>query len=156
MTTTLAPPLIDNLSTDDRDIKLLIIRALVACEGQEVFDQLHALLGDEDSFVRAEAIRSLAGWDIGATEFENLLDDPDPSVRLCAAEAIGKRGGRGAVEKLAEFSFSFEGYHGRKTARLLRDLDQCQASDFFLKVLEDPKQKRVWSVAIEALEELNR
>ena len=50
---------------------------------------------------------------------------------------------------------AFEGYHGNRTARLLRDLDGPQASALFIDVLRDPERKRTWAVAIEALAELN-
>jgi HEAT repeat protein len=143
------------VATADRDLKLLLIRALAACDGQAVSALLAEHIRDEDSFVRAEAVRALSRLGQVDSQVEALLADPDPSVRLCAAEAVAGAGGVGAVEMLVDFALSFEGYHGRQAARLLRSLDATRASALFLAVLRDPQRKRTWSVAIEALEELN-
>jgi HEAT repeat protein len=86
---------------------------------------------------------------------EALLGDPDPAVRLSAAQAVAAARGDDAVKLLTDFAFSFEGYHGRDAARLLRELDADRASALFVEVLKNPDDKRIWSVAIEALEELN-
>ena len=72
-----------------------------------------------------------------------------------SAEAVASAGGVSAVEMLVDFALSFEGYHGRWAARLLRGLDATRASARFIDVLRDPQRKRTWSVAIEALEVLN-
>ncbi|MCP4383104.1 MAG: hypothetical protein GY798_17060 [Hyphomicrobiales bacterium] len=140
----------------DRNLKLLVIRALGAADGEAVTALLTKHVRDEDSFVRTEAVRALARLGEVGTEVEALLDDPDPSVRLSAAKAVAGAGGAGAVERLVDFAFSFEGYHGRDAARLLRDLDSTRANALFIDVLRDPERKRFWSVSIEALEELNR
>jgi HEAT repeat protein len=139
----------------NRDLKLLLIRALSAGDAETVTDFLTDQIHDEDSFVRAEAVRALTRLGRTGSQIEALLDDPDPSVRLSAAEAIAAAGGDDAVELLADFAFSFEGYHGRLAARLLREMDAARASALFIGVLQNPERKRVWSVAIEALEELN-
>jgi len=68
---------------------------------------------------------------------------------------MGKSGREDVVAALVAFTSSFEGYHARETARILRRTDARTASRAFLDVLGDPDQKRIWSVAIEALEELN-
>jgi HEAT repeat protein len=143
------------VATADRDLKLLLIRALAASDGQAVTALLVEHIRDEDSFVRAEAVRALSKLGQVGSRIEALLGDPDPSVRLCAAEAVAGAGGIGAVEMLVDFALSFEGYHGRQAARLLRSLDATRASALFVDVLRDPRRKRTWSIAIEALEELN-
>jgi len=84
-----------------------------------------------------------------------MLADCDPAVRLSAAQAVAAAGGSDAIGVLVNFAFSFEGYHGRGTARLLRNLDATRASALFVEVLRDHKRKREWSVAIQALSELN-
>ncbi|GBE44171.1 putative lyase [bacterium BMS3Bbin10] len=139
----------------DRDLKLLLIRALAAAGGEAAPAFLVEQIGDEDSFVRTETVRALFRLGRVGSEIEALLDDPDPSVRLSAAEAIAGVGGDGTVELLVDFALSFEGYHGRLAARLLRDLDATRASAQFVDILQNPDRKRIWSVAIEALEELN-
>ncbi len=142
--------------TSGREVHLMTIRALANCEGEDVTDMLRARLDDDDPFVRSEAVRSLSKSGAVGPEVEPLLDDPDASVRLSAAEAIAAAGGGRVVDLLVEFAFSFEGYHGRQAARLLRNLDAAKASALFIDVLRDAERKRTWSVAIEALEELNR
>lgn len=139
----------------DRELKLLVVRALAGADGIEVNALLAEKIRDEDSFVRAEAVRALAGVGQVGAEIEVLLNDPDPSVRLSAANAIGGAGQDAATKLLVDFAFSFEGYHSREAARLLRNLDAARASALFIEVLRDPERKRIWSVAIEALEELN-
>ncbi len=142
--------------TADRDLKLLLIRALAACEGGGIDGMLMTYMSDGDSFIRKEAVGALARLGRVGGEIAALLDDPDPAVRLCAAEAIGGAGDGEAVELLVKFAFSFEGYHRLAAARLLRNLDAARASALFIDVLRDPKRQRIWAVAIEALAELNR
>ncbi len=136
-------------------LKLSFLRALAVCPGDDVVTSLAPLLTDEDSFVRDGAIVALRKLGMDGFAFESFLSDPDPSVRLSAATAIAATGGDKAVARLVEFAISFEGYHGRNTARLLRDVDAKGANAEFLKILHDNEQRRVWSVAIEGLEELN-
>lgn len=142
-------------ATADRDLKLLLIRALAASGDENIVDELTGYLADEDSFLRAEAVQSLTRLKRAGPQIEALLGDPDPSVRLHAAEGVASAGGDHAVGLLVDFSFSFEGYHGRQTARLLRRMNAAEASARFIDVLHDPERKRIWSVAIEALAELN-
>jgi len=148
--------LADRLDGATRDMKLPLLRALAMCADENVIDRLSENLDDEDSFVRAETIRTISRISNGGIDFEPYLTDPDSTVRFCAASAIADVGGPRAIEDLVEFALSFEGYHGRETARLLRTLDADRASAGFLDILGDPDQRRVWAVAIEALEELNQ
>ncbi|MCP5073196.1 MAG: hypothetical protein GY947_07855 [Rhodobacteraceae bacterium] len=148
--------LLDALGTEDRELKVLLVRALAACDGDQVTNRLNVELGNPDSFVRAEAIRALSLIGQVGPEVQNLLHDPDPSVRLHAAQAVARNAGTDAIQPLVDFALSFEGYHGRQTARLLRDLDATEASATFLRFLDDPEKKRFWSVVIGALEELNQ
>jgi HEAT repeat protein len=141
--------------TANRDLKLLLIRALSAAGGEEAPAFLAEQIQDEDSFIRAEAVRALSLLGQAGPQIEALLSDPDPAVRLSAAQAVAGFGGDDAVALLTDFAFSFEGYHGRDAARLLRELDATTASALFIEVLQNPDVKRTWSVAIEALEELN-
>ena len=136
-------------------LKLLLIRALAACDIAAVGDALKTYLNDDDSFIRAEAIHALCKLGQFGAEIEALLGDPDSSVRLSAAKAIAGAGAPDAVGKIVDFAFSFEGYHGVQAARLLRRLDVVEASGRFMETLRDPEQNRTWSVAINALAELN-
>ena len=112
---------------------------------------------DEDSFVRTEALRALAGISKAGPKVEALLlEDTDSQVRLEAAGAVVAASGASAVEFLTNFAFAFEGHHRRQAGRMLRRLDPAAANRLFLEVLDDPERKIVWAVAIEALEEINR
>ena len=144
------------LTDVEREVRLSAIRALGAAGTPDSVQVLRAGTGDEDSFVRAETLRALAALGAAEPEAEALLDDPDPGVRLAAAEAIAGTGGARAVALLADFAFAFEGRHRRQAGRLLRRLDAAAANARFLEVLEDPDRLRVWPVAIEVLEEINR
>ncbi len=136
-------------------LKLLLIRALAAVDDGGVSDMLRTHLCDKDCFTRVEAIRALGKRGQVGPEIEALLGDPDSSVRLSAAEAVTEAGGGDAIEQIVDFAFSFEGYHGGQAARLLRRLGIAEASGRFMEVLRNPEKKRTWSVAIEALAELN-
>ncbi|MBT7663324.1 MAG: hypothetical protein HN608_00300, partial [Rhodospirillaceae bacterium] len=151
----IAKTVIAAMTTADRDMKLPLIRILAACGKDTVVETVTGYLNDTDSFLRVEAVRALAILGGIGAEIGVLLNDADPAVRLCAAEAIAGTGQDNAVAPLVEFAFTYEGYHGRATARLLRDLDADRASDLFRAALDDAAKKRVWSVAIEALEELH-
>ncbi len=150
-----ADAVIEAMATASSDVKLLLIRALGACEADVTADLLLELLTDADSFVRAEAVRSLSRLGQAHDRIEPLLGDADPSVRMSAAEAIAGATDSRMVKPLVDFAFSFEGYHGSQTAKLLKGLDAAAASSLFVDVLRDPARRRTWSVAIEALAELN-
>ena len=142
------------VSGTDRDLRLASIKALAASDVARTADPLAKCLEDEDDFVRAEAIRTLAKLGCCDARTEAALADRDPGVRLAAAEAIAETRGPAATGVLVDFAFAFEGYHRRQAARLLRGLDAADASARLLSVLDDPERIRVWPVAIEALEEL--
>jgi HEAT repeat protein len=148
--------LLRGLIDAERDIRLAAIRALGATGGQGTARVLRDQLGDEDSFIRAEAVRALARLGPVGGEVVASLRDPDPGVRLAAAQAVAQFGGADAVDPLVDYAFAFEGYHRREAGRLLRGLDAAAASRRFLETLGNPDRIRVWPVAIEALEELNR
>lgn len=150
-----AAAVIEAMAVGERDLKLLLTRSLAACEGTDVVALLQTHLGDGDAFLRQEAIRALAKLGQVGAEIGALLNDPDPAVRQSAAEAIAGTGRADAIQPLVDFALSHEGYHGNRTARLLRVLDAARASALFMEVLNDPERKRIWAVAIEALAELN-
>ena len=154
-----AEAMVAAVKTAERDLKLPLIRALAACAGDGIGDMVMPYLAEADPFVRKESIGTLSRLGRVGGEIAALLDDPDAAVRQRAAEAIADPGASIAasetVKLLVRFAFSFEGYHGRLAASLLRDLDAPRASALFVDVLSDPERKRIWSVAIEALAELN-
>jgi HEAT repeat protein len=141
----------------ERDLRLSAIRALGALGDEKSLKVLFAQLSDEDSFVRTEALRALAGIGKAGAEVEALvLEDTDPQVRLEAAGTVAAADGAGAVDILTDFAFAFEGHHRRQAGRLLRRLDPAAATCRFMDVLDDADRKIIWAVAIEALEEINR
>jgi HEAT repeat protein len=142
--------------SESLDIRRQAVRALAGSDAASVVMVLINSLDDEDSFVRTEAIRSLGRLGEAGTGVGRLLADPDASVRLAAAQALADTAAPGVVETLVEFSYAFEGYHGRNAARMLRGIDRQAANVLFIEALHDEERKRYWKVAIEALEELNQ
>jgi HEAT repeat protein len=142
-----------SLATAGRDERLSLVRAVGTAAGPDAVAALIQRLSDEDSFVRTEAARALAGREEAEAKIEGLLDDPDPGVRLAAATALAAAGAR-ALEPLIEFAFAFEGYHRREAGYLMRRVDADKACARFAAVLHEPERRREWPVAIEALEEL--
>lgn len=140
----------------DREIRLAAIRALGASGDRSLAAGLTPLLQDDDSFVRTEAVRALSRLGEAATDFVALIDDPDPSVRLAVAEAVADAGNPKSVDRLVDFAFDFGGYHRRDAARILLRVDKAAANARFVDVLSDRERTKVWQVAIEALEELNK
>lgn len=140
----------------ERDIRLLAVRALDNSAGDAEAGLFRDRLGDEDGFVRAAAIRALSARNAFGAEVATYLEDDELSVRLAAAEAVAGMGGVFALDRLIGFAFAREGSQRRAAARLLRDVDAAAASERLLAVLADESSRRVWQVAIEALEELNR
>ena len=141
---------------EDRDLRLLAVRALATAAGEEGAQLFLDRLGDEDGFVRAAAIRALSSRNATSAEVAAHLEDDEPGVRLAAAEAVAGMDRAFALDRLVEFAFTREGSHRREAARLLRNVDPEAASDWFLAVLDDEDRRRGWQVAIETLEELNR
>jgi hypothetical protein len=131
------------------------VRAFGAAGVSAAITAISRCLKDEDSNIRAEAVRALATLGVSNSYAEQMLADPDPGVRLATAQAVAAQGGDGAVTRLVDFAFSFEGYHRREVGRLLRGLDRAVANKRFVDFLGDQTKKRFWPVVIEALEELN-
>ncbi len=148
--------IIKRISAVSGAARVPLIRALACCKDAESTERLVDLIGDDDSSIRAEAIRSLSHLQPSQHQFDSYLEDSDPSVRLSAAKAVARTGGQDAAQVLSEFALSYEGYHGRQVARILRNIDKDQANASFLEILASPERRRFWSVAIEALEELNQ
>jgi HEAT repeat protein len=139
----------------DRDLRLLLIRGLGTVKNDSTVEVLERYLGDEDSFIRTEAIRGLSLPGQTNPAFAGLLKDPDPAVRLAAAHALAVGGEDSATDLLVDFAMSHEGYYRRDAGQLLRNLNVAQANARFLNVLADPETLRIWPAVIEALEELN-
>jgi len=142
--------------SENQDMRRQAVRAMGCSKDASVVMILINTLDDEDSFVRSEAIRSLGRLGEAGAGVGRLLADPDAFVRLTAAQALADTAAAGVVETLVEFSFAFEGFHGREAARMLASIDRPAANALFMKTLNDEERKRYWKVAIEGLEELNR
>lgn len=145
----------EEIKSSNRDIRRQAARALGCAKNPSVAMFLINALDDEDSFVRTEAIHSLGRLGEAGAGVGRLLEDSDAVVRLAAAQALAKTDGPGVIEALVDFSFSFEGYHGRDAARLLCGLDKDAANGLYIQTLTNKEHKRYWKVAIEGLEELN-
>ena len=148
--------LLGMLPNPDRQVRLSVIRGLGFVGGRQAIAVLADHLGDDDGLVRSEAVRGLSRLGEAGPGIERMLEDGDPTVRLAAAGALADGGSAQALGRLVEFAFAFDGHHRRQAARLLRRVDAAAASVRFVAVLKDKERMRVWPVAIEALEELNR
>jgi len=148
--------LIEKAKDGDESIRLGVARALAYGGSDVTKDLLKRYLRDHSSFVRTEAIRSLALCGLVDEAVEKCLTDKIPSVRLAAAEALVTDAGPDRIRRLVDFSFEFEGYHARPVAKLLRTVGGDAARYQFLEVMQDPERRRYWGVAISALEEMGR
>ena len=141
------------MSDGDRAVRLAAVRALSRCPPHIAVAPLTGRLKDEDSFVRAQAVRGLACFGI---ELAEHLDDVDSEVRLAAADAIARRGGPNVLDRLVDFAFAFDGAQRHQAARVLRTIHPYPTTARFIEALEDSGRKRLWRIAIEALGEVNR
>ncbi len=154
---TVIDALVDVVHGKEPTRRLLALRALGATDAPRARMALRACLGDVDSFLRAESLRALSAHGaLDAAQAGAFLNDPDPGVRLAAAETLSKIEEIGSCGELADFVFAFEGYHHREVAKLLRDLAPEETSRRMLDVLDQTDRRREWQVAIKVLEEVNR
>jgi HEAT repeat protein len=148
--------LVDILNGNDESRRLLALRALAAAGGDKAAHAMKVAMRDDHSFLRLEAVRAVAkNGTADQGQMGEMLNDPDASVRLAAAEAMAAVADNSAMERLVNFTFAFEGFHHREAARLLRSVDCIGASERYLEVLGENNRKREWQVAITALGELN-
>ena len=151
--------LVGVLNGKDENRRLLALRALAETGSQRTEHAVRVALDDANSFLRLEAVRAIARTGkIDHQRMGAMLDDPDSSVRLAAAETLAGDAAAepsDALDRLANFTFAFEGYHHREAARLLRRVDPVGASRRYLNVLVEDERKREWQVAISALGEVN-
>ncbi|MDJ0947488.1 MAG: HEAT repeat domain-containing protein [Alphaproteobacteria bacterium] len=153
-----APAALDRLAgllgESDSDLRIAALRILGAAGDAVWVSRIVGMLADDEPFVRAAAVRALAGLAAVGAEVADLLTDPQPSVRLAAAEALAGTGDRAWSAPLCEFLFATAGVHHREAARLLRRLDRPGAADAMRAALADDGRKAYWSTAADALAEL--
>lgn len=146
--------MIGQLVSSDRDLRVHIIRALGVVQSPRPVMTLINCLADQDSFVRKEAIVALSRLDAAGANIARFMTDPDPSVRLAAAEAVTIQGSPETVEDLVEFALAFEGYHCREVGCLLRATYPAAAANYLAEIIKNPDRLRVRQPAIQALGEL--
>ncbi len=140
----------------DRDTRLAAVRALGDAGDIAAGEALRAALEDADPFVRAEALRSLGRRGEASRTCTAALTDPEPNVRLAAAEALLAGEGPAMVPELARRASSFEGYYRRRLGQLLRRADAAGAARCLLEDLETGAERSRCRAAIELAEELFR
>ncbi len=140
----------------DRDTRLAAVRGLGDAGGIAAAETLRTALEDGDPFVRAEALRSLGRRKEIPRACAAALTDPEPNVRLAAAEAMLASDGAEAVAELARRASSFEGYYRRRLGQLLRRADAAGAARCLLEDLEASADRSRCRAAIELVEELFR
>ena len=95
-------PLLQRWLAGDLDARRVAAKALTAHDASHV-PLIARALRDEDDMVRAIARRSLRAWSASPALydlFREALANPDPRVRLLAAEGLGKLGGPADVAAL--------------------------------------------------------
>jgi len=148
--------LLGKLDDVDKDVRFYITRAYAQAPSPGAANMLKKSLQDPSSFVRTEAVRGLGRCGCGYQELEPCLKDDIPQVRLAAAEILALNADEAIIRRLVEFALEFEGYHVRQVAMMLRQNKTEFASGLFVQILKDEDRKRVWKVAIEALEILGQ
>ena len=129
------------------------VSSLPRCPPQIAVAPLTGRLKDEDSYVRAQAVRGLACF---GTELAEHLDDVDSEIRFAAAAAIARSGGPNVLDRLVDFAFAFDGAQRHHAARLLGFVNPFAANARFFEAIEDSGRRRLWRIAIEALGKVNR
>lgn len=142
-------------SSKDEETRIFLIRALGRLGGVEAADKLKAFTQDLNSFICAEALKSLHHMGEAPQDLDALLQDKAPRVRLAAARLIARTGGSDFVDELAEFTLAHDGYHRRHGGVLLRRAGAQAANAYLLAVLGDESRKMEWQAVIEALEVIN-
>ncbi len=140
----------------ERDIRLAALRALGEARGVEAIDTLIAALEDTDPFVRAEAVRALGKRGEARQACAARFTDPEPNVRLAAAEALLACDGPEMAAELARRGMAFEGYYRRRLGQLLRGTDAAAAAGCLLEDLDATTDRARCRAAIELIEELFR
>ena len=149
-----AMPLEELIESKVPELRRSTIRALAWIPGIETSERLRSLLGDVDIHARLEAVRGLEARGEIDGDFEQMLHDSFPGIRLAAAKALARSRGSSAFDALFDLAFADDGMHRREIARLLGSIAPDAAMRRFLDVLADQDRRREWLVAIEALGEL--
>jgi len=139
----------------ERDARLMAIRAIGVAKAKGCAGFLVHRFEDGDSFVKTEVINALSCMGVEIDQLDQLIADPERSVRLAAAAALMAEKGESALEQIVEFAFAYEGYLRREAAHMLREIGPSLANPQIVSVLEDEDRRREWGVAIEVLAEIN-
>jgi len=150
----LVPHILAALASDDAETRRLATRLAGHARTPAIRAALVAQLGDPALAIRLETVRALGACGAGYDNLKPCLGDAWPAVRLAAAEMLGREAGEAAFADLVELAFYQEGFHHREIAAILGRIAPGKAARAFLQVLGDEARKRVWLVAIEALDEI--
>ena len=150
----LAPAILNATRETDRNIRMIALRCCgyFDAENSDVEDRLLELADDRDVHVRLEAIGALGRGSGHDDWLVQALGDDYSGVRLMAARALAAK--RLAMDNLIDLTLRFDGMHRRDVVELLKEWNAAEASEKYLKILQDDSRKRVWLVAIEALGDL--
>lgn len=148
--------LLAQVTAPEREMRLAAMRALAGAGGVGAVGILIERLGDEDPFIRGDAVRGLARLGHAAVNVVPLLEDPDGAVRMAAAQAVAEAGGPDAANQLIGFAYAQEGLHRLEAGKLLARVDAGAAVSKLIETLNDDEQKRRWQVAVDMLGEFAR
>ncbi len=90
--TTITNQLIDDLSSESRDVRTYAIKILSVIRGNRVFEVLKDLVNDDDWIVKLYLIKAFLNFDKADTIplLKNLLEDKDIDVREAAINALSE------------------------------------------------------------------
>src|SRR5688572_24224723 len=147
---TLGPLLVFGAAADS----ITRARAAVVAKDPRALSKVLALLKaaktPEDKAGLLGVLGNLKPGSVGVEELEPYLADADPLVRSEAVQVLGKMGGEGAIEKLAEMLKNDPNEGVRLTASLWLGQDEAGA-DALGDALENDKDPNVRALAARGL-----
>lgn len=132
------------LESVDGSVRASLIAALPATGKKAFLNEIKKALEDADPEVRIAATWSLVEYDEtrALTQAAEMLRDPLERVRLNVARAVGRSGGKAALDKLKETLFDENEVNAVKRAAIegLAAAQTARATDMLVDKLEDDKE----------------
>jgi len=148
----LAAEIAGEMGHANRNIRMIAARVCGFLDVEALEERLADLAADPDVHVRREAVRALGRKRGHGAQLVSALRDNDSGVRLAAAKALA--GEQSAMGQLISLTLRFDGMHRSDIVTMLKVWNAREASEEYLKILDDESRKRVWLVAILALGDL--
>lgn len=136
----------------DADVRQFAVESLGTIGSRSALETVRAALGDEDPWVRAEAVVALDGIGGGDDLLETALEDEHYAVRRNAAIALFKRRGDEMIEVLIEQSEDPSDRVREWAAQLLGEVDDERAHERLERIARDDDHDVVRTTARRALD----